>query len=142
MFMTTGSYLSVKGNNTAPVMAWQGKLSEEIVEELRNELLDALREAECLTINLAGVESLDIPCLLLLCATKRYTDSMGQTFHLEGADNPAVVKVVGQYDCGAKSYCLAPCHEHCLWGKKMSSPAGVSSRAKVTKGVVTWLRKS
>jgi hypothetical protein len=67
---------------------------------------------------------------------------MGQTFHLEGADNPAVVKVVGQYDCGAKSYCLAPCHEHCLWGKKMSSPAGVSSRAKVTKGVVTWLRKS
>lgn len=100
---------------TAPVLFWKGHLSRDLAVELRKELLGALRGAEQITVNLAAIESFDVSCLLLLCAAKRYADSMGQILLLEGTENPAITQVVKQYDYGSNSYCLAQCNGRCLW---------------------------
>lgn len=105
----------------APLLIWKGELSRAMILKLRMELLGAMRGTERFTVNLEAVKSFDISCLLLLCAAKRYADSMEQTLVVEGVENVAVHQVIQEYGYGGNSYCLGQCRGRCLWGAHASS---------------------
>lgn len=99
------------------LLDWKGVLTREMAVDLRKELIAAMRDSDQLTINLALVEAIDVSCLLLLCAAKRYADSVRQRLTLEGTENPAVGELVERYGYGTNRFCLAQCNGICLWIK-------------------------
>lgn len=92
-----------------------GVLTQAMSLELGGELLIALRGCGELTLNLEEVASLDVSCLILLCAIKRQANNKGKIFLLEGLDNPAVDVVARNYRSKGNRLCRTYCGNTCLF---------------------------
>lgn len=94
---------------------WQGALIQSMSLDLGGELLSVLKECDTLTVNLDGVELLDISCLAILCAVKRQANENGKDLALEGLENPLVAAVVQRYRSNGNRFCRSYCGESCLF---------------------------
>lgn len=103
----------------APVMhlTWQGHLSIEEVRPLRDALLVALNQQSEVTIEVAGVESIDLACLQLLCAACGSASIRGKKLQLRGAANPALALVLAENGLNYRENCLRSRTNNCLWLK-------------------------
>lgn len=94
---------------------WRGVLTQAMSLDLGGEILNALQECNTLTVNLEGVELLDFPCLVLLCAVKRQANERGQNLVLEGLENPRITAVVQRYRNNGSRFCRTYCGQGCLF---------------------------
>lgn len=94
---------------------WRGVLIQAMSLDLGGEILNALQECDTLTVNLEGVELLDISCFVLLCAMKRQANEKGKVLVLEGLENPRITAVVQRYRRNGNRFCRTYCGQSCLF---------------------------
>lgn len=102
-------------------LTWQGRLSIEEVIPLRDGLLAALNPHAEITIDLAGVEDLDLACLQLLCSACGSASIRGKRLSLRGAENPALTQTLRGNGLNYRENCLRSRKTGCLWPKENRS---------------------
>jgi len=100
------------------LLNWQGRLSIEEVIPLRNALLAALNQHAETTIDLDGVELLDLACVQLLCAACGSASTRGKRLSLRGTENPALAQTLRMNGLSYRENCLRSHKAGCLWLKE------------------------
>lgn len=92
----------------------EGGMTIARVGLLRESLLQGLAEAERMTLDLTGVEEVDVAGLQLLCATHRFAVAQGKSVSIEGCDKRLreLVRAVG-FDRG--TLCGESKDSACFW---------------------------
>jgi len=104
--------------NMATMLCWQGDLTQAMSMELGGQVLHALKDCDTLTVNLANVTSLDISCLVLLCAVKRQANEKGKVLQLEGLTNSSLDAVLERFRSNGNRICRTYCGNSCLFDEK------------------------
>jgi anti-anti-sigma regulatory factor len=94
---------------------WQGRLSIEEVNSLRNDLLAALDQHTEITLDLSNVDHLDLSCIQLLCAACGSASIRGKRLSLRGAENPALGQTLRNNGLNYRDNCLRSRKSGCLW---------------------------
>lgn len=97
---------------------WQGRLSIEEVIPLRSDLLAAFNQHAEITIDLVGIEHLDLACVQLLCAACGSASIRGIRLSLRGAENPALTQTLRMNGLNYRENCLRSRKAGCLWLKE------------------------
>jgi ABC-type transporter Mla MlaB component len=106
---------SASKQSVAERVYWSGALTQGMSLGLGGDLLEALKACHILTVNLDGVELLDVSCLVILCVVKRQSNEKGKVLLLEGLENPAVVPVIHTYHSNVNRLCWTYCGGSCLF---------------------------
>lgn len=96
-------------------LVWSGDLTVQRVSALKEELLQAISQLDCLEINLANATQVDISVLQLLCAGHRSAVSLRKTLRLAGTEPDCFDSALA--DAGFERHvgCKLDCDESCLW---------------------------
>lgn len=97
------------------LLSWQGRLSIEEVNPLRDDLLAALHQHAEITIDVSNVEHLDLACVQLLCAACGSASIRGKRLSLCGAENPALAQTLRNNGLNYRENCLRSSKVGCLW---------------------------
>ncbi|PLX92685.1 MAG: hypothetical protein C0621_08925 [Desulfuromonas sp.] len=99
---------------SSTVLTWDKPLTIEIVRELADEVLGALRQTEELVVDLQGCPEIDLACMQLLCAAERSASREGKRFVLRLSEDSPVVAVAEAGGFIRHSPCLHDCKD-CVW---------------------------
>lgn len=99
----------------AYVLKLKGNLTIERAHELKQALLEALRNNDRIAIDLEGITDVDLSCLQLLCSAHRTSLRLGKQLTLHGEQSEIFKMAVR--DAGFPR--ILGCHEDpergCLW---------------------------
>lgn len=114
---------SFKLSGKSGVLALNGSLSIEDAEALKTALVDALRAAEALEIDLTGVEAAGLCCLQVLCSAHRTALGEARTLVLR---NPGEGFLKSLRETGYQRHvgCRTTGGRDCLWAEADGAEAG------------------
>ena len=71
-------------DTSGKIVTFSGSLSIDRVQEFKNELMNALTQADTVLLNISRAESVDVSFLQLLYAANKEAKKRKKTFHLTG----------------------------------------------------------
>lgn len=114
---------SFKLSGRSGVLALDGSLTIEDADALKTALVDALRTAEALEIDLSGVADVSLCCLQVLCSAHRTAHREAKTLALR---NPGEEFLQSLRETGYRRHkgCETAGDQDCLWADAGGAEAG------------------
>lgn len=97
------------------VVRISGDMTIPNASELRERLLEAFRQADCVTLDLNGVTGIDVSGLQLLCSAHRSSVVLNKAFTIVGREQPAVRDVASAAGQLRSSGCAQDVCHTCIW---------------------------
>jgi anti-anti-sigma regulatory factor len=92
-----------------------GDLTISRADEMKSALLESLKGAERIEIDLSSVEDADLSCLQLLCSAHRTSKHLGKFFRLCDNAADAFKQAVRSAGYARSSGCVLDADNQCLW---------------------------
>jgi len=96
------------------ILTLNGDLTITRVGELKALLVEALEQAETVTVDISAIEDVDVAGLQLLCAANRFAAGRGRSITLVGC-GAGVQTLVHTAGLVHGAHCGAGSHPACLW---------------------------
>lgn len=97
------------------VLMLDGALTIERANELKEMLLDALRENEHVALNLEKVTAVDLACLQVLCAAHRTSVGSNRHLTLQGKRPEVLERIMVDAGYARSAGCRGDSDRNCLW---------------------------
>jgi anti-anti-sigma factor len=109
--------IKVEKEGNKNVITVSGEMTIEHAVALKDALIQSLKNAEHLIMDLGSITDIDLSCLQLLCSTHRTSVSAQKTFELK-SDYPEILKEAVR-EAGYPRYCgcTLETENGCLWEK-------------------------
>ena len=92
-----------------------GDLTIARADEVKSALLESLKAAEHIEIDLASVEETDLACLQLFCSAHRTSKHLGKFFGLRDSGVGSFKRTVRSAGYARSSGCVLDTNNQCIW---------------------------
>ncbi len=107
-----------KNKGKQPVLVLEGDVDISIAADIKTRIMDVMNETDSLTVDLGGVERLDISCVQLLCAANRSFEKKSKRLNvITGKGDSLCRTLLGSSGYDAHDGCPEKKCRACLWKK-------------------------
>ena len=111
----------IQESNGTRVLNLKGKWTIDCASELRTVLMDAMRDADHVALNLEKVTEVDLACLQLFCSAHRASLDSHTTFSWHTNPHDGFKKVVREAGYSRTLGCHKDPCKSCLWARGCES---------------------
>jgi len=97
------------------IIRFTGDLTISRADEVKSALLESLKGAERIEIDLASVEEADLACLQLFCSAHRTSKHLGKFFGLRDNAAGSFKQAVRSAGYARSSGCVLDTNDQCIW---------------------------
>lgn len=97
------------------ILRFTGDLTVSRADEVKSALLESMKEAEHIEIDLSSVSEADLSCLQLFCSAHRTSKQLGKFFRLSNNAAGAFKEAVKSAGYARSSGCVLDTDKECLW---------------------------
>jgi anti-anti-sigma factor len=107
--------MKIKKNGNKNTLDLSGELNINCAQELKNALVQTLKNADHVVLNLADVTGMDLSCLQLLCSAHKTSAKSKKSFVMNAALPDALKDAVKRTGYSGNFNCTAGTVMSCLW---------------------------